>query len=72
MALVHISIQDEPDGQVAVRLTTEPPVMVGQAAETNAQKLGAIALNALHESLAKASTTKGPRLVIVGADGMPH
>lgn len=72
MALVHISIQDEPDGRLAVRLTTEPPVMVGQAAETNAQKLGAIALNALHEALAKSSTPSGSRLVIVGADGIPH
>lgn len=70
MALVHISIQDEPDGQVAVRLTTEPPVLVGQAAETNAQKLGAIALNALHEAIAKVSTARHPHLLIVGADGM--
>lgn len=72
MALVHISIQDEPDSQVTVRLTAEPPVIVGQAAETNAQKLGAIALNVLHEALAKVSTPSGQRLVIVGADGMPH
>lgn len=60
MAIVLISIQDEPDGQVTVHLATEPPMLPGgQGAETNAQKLGAVALNALLESLAEASTASG-------------
>lgn len=72
MALVHIAIQDMPDGTAVVRLTSEPPVQPGQAAFTDAEKLGAIALNAVHDAIAKANAARGPQLVIVGADEMPH
>lgn len=68
MALLIISVQDLPDGTVSVRLTNEPAVNPGQTTFTPAERMGAVALNAIHSALAQ----EEKKLVLVGADGMPH
>lgn len=68
MALVVITVQDKPDGSVAVNLETEPPVVFGQAKFSPAQSLGAAALNAIHAQLPKPA----PQIVLAGADELPH
>jgi len=68
MALVVIQLQDRPDGTADVRLSTEPPVVDGQLADSAAQKMAVIALDAIHAAMADT----GPKLVIVGADELPH
>lgn len=68
MALVVIQVQDMPDGSVGVNLVTEPRIVGPKAKFTEAEKLGAVALNAIHSELENA----GPKLVVAGADEMPH
>lgn len=68
MPLIIISIQDTPDGNVDVRLNHEPPVPPEQESFTQAQQLGAIALNAIHRTI----RSEGPKIQLVDADGMPH
>lgn len=68
MALVIIQVQDAPDGSVTVNLTTEPRIVGPRAKFSEAEKLGAVALNAIHTQLAEAA----PKLIIAGADELPH
>jgi hypothetical protein len=68
MALVVIQVQDMPDGSVGVNLVTEPRIVGPKAKFTEAEKLGAVALNAIHSEL----ENTGPKLVVAGADEMPH
>lgn len=68
MALVVIQVQDMPDGSIGVNLVTEPRIVGPKANFTAAEKPGAVALNAIHTELENV----GPKLVIAGADEMPH
>lgn len=68
MALLLISVQDLPDGTVSVRMNNEPPVSPGQTTFTPAERMGAVALNAIHGALDQEQN----RIVLVGADGIPH
>lgn len=68
MALLLISVQDMPDGTVSVRLNNEPPVEPGQTTFTPAERMGAVALNAIQGALDQES----PKLVLVDATGIPH
>lgn len=68
MALLLITVQDMPDGTVSVRLHNEPAVAPGQSTFTPAQRMGAVALNAIHGALEQ----EGPKLVLVDAAGIPH
>lgn len=68
MSLVVITLQDMMDGTVSVRLNTEPHVPPGQTDFTPAERMGAVALNAVQGALEELK----PRLLVVGADGIPH
>lgn len=68
MALVVIQVQDMPDGSVGVNLVTEPRIVGPKAHFSQAEKLGALALTAIHNEL----ENLGPQLVLAGADEMPH
>lgn len=68
MALVVITIQDDADGGVSVRLDNEPSIAVGRHHFSAAEQLGAAALNAIDAQL----QPKGPQLVIAGADELPN
>lgn len=69
MSMVIITIQDMPDGTVDVRMNSEPIVKPGQTEFTQAQRMGAVSLNAIKGALDEES--ERPRLVLVGADEMP-
>ena len=71
MALVFITLQDMPDGQLNVSLNSEPPVLPTQTQFSPAQDLGAAALNAIHAQLQKV-IDDSPRIVLAGADELPH
>lgn len=68
MALVVIHVQDMPDGSIDVNLKTEPRIVGPKATFTTAEKLGAVALNAIHTKLQDI----GPKIVIAGADQLPN
>lgn len=68
MALLLISVQDMPDGSVSVRLATEPHVTPGQSTFTQAERMGAVALNAIQGALNQEES----RLILVDANGMPN
>jgi hypothetical protein len=68
MALVIIAVQDMPDGTVSVRLNIEPHPTPEPREFTPAERMGAVALNAIHGAIEEVK----PRLLVVGADGMPH
>ena len=64
MAMILITVQDMADGNVEVKMQAEPPVFSDQDSFTDAQKMGAVALNAIHGALQDI----GPKIVIAGAD----
>ena len=68
MALILISVQDLPDGTVSVRLSTEPLVESGKTNFTQAERMGAVALNAIHGALDQEES----KLILVDATGMPN
>ena len=72
MALVIIEIQDKADGSVDVRLATEPRMDGPRAKYTMAEEMGATALNAIHGMLEEKKVESGPKLIVVGADELPH
>lgn len=55
MAIVIITVQDTAEGSVDVRMQTDPPVKSGQDEFTQAQRMGAVALNAIQGALEEAS-----------------
>lgn len=55
MAIIIITIQDTAEGSVDVRMITDPPVQAGQAEFTQAQRMGAVALNAVQGALEEES-----------------
>jgi len=55
MAIIIITVQDTPEGSIDVRMHSEPFVSPGQTDFTQAQRMGAIALNAIHGALEETS-----------------
>lgn len=51
MAQVVIIVSDDPQGNVMVTLHMEPQVQPEQGEFTNAQRMGAVALNAINSAL---------------------
>lgn len=51
MALIILTIQDDPEGNVTVNMQIEPAVAPGATRFTNAQRMGAVALNAINSTL---------------------
>lgn len=68
MAMILITIQDLPKGDIDVRMHSEPPVLPSQTEFTDAQRMGAVALNAIRGALEE----QPPKLLIAGADELPH
>ena len=84
MALIVITIKDQPDGSVSVQLQDEPSCTPDQTEFSPAQHIGATALNAIHHQLqtvgkntidlSAAPSARPPhkrKLSIVGSDEMP-
>ncbi|MDY7579380.1 hypothetical protein RGU70_13760 [Herbaspirillum sp. RTI4] len=71
MALIVITIKDQPDGSVSVQLTDEPACTPDQKDFTPAQHIGAIALNAVDKEIRepKVFDPTSQKLIVVGADG---
>ena len=62
MAQVIIVVQDDAEKNVSVTLFAEPQVQPGQKEFTDAQRMGAIALNAINDQLtAERSTIEVPK-----------
>ena len=55
MAIIIITVQDTAEGSVDVRMITDPVVVPGQAEFSTAQKMGAVALNAIQGALEELS-----------------
>jgi hypothetical protein len=55
MAIIIITVQDTPEGSVDVRMNSEPFVLPGQKDFTQAQRMGAVALNAITSALQEES-----------------
>lgn len=72
MALVVIHIHDKADGSVDVRLSNEPRMDGPRAKYTMAEEMGATALNAIHGMLEEIKKPSTPKLIVVGADEIPH
>jgi hypothetical protein len=51
MAQILIIVNDDPQGNVLVNLHMEPQVQPGQGEFTPAQRMGAVALNAINAAL---------------------
>lgn len=51
MAIIIITVQDTAEGSVDVRMITDPVVVPGQQDFTQAQRMGAVALNAITGAL---------------------
>lgn len=73
MALIVITIKDQPDGSVSVQLLDEPACTPDQTEFTPAQHVGAIALNAVDNELHTRNLLEpaGQKLQLVGADELP-
>jgi hypothetical protein len=71
MAIIFISVQDTAEGSVDVRMMTDPIVTPGQKEFTQAQRMGAVAINAIQGALSEVS----PIIMQGGANGkifVPH
>lgn len=55
MAIIIITVQDTAEGSVDVRMITDPVVVPGQQDFTQAQRMGAVALNAITGALEEES-----------------
>lgn len=55
MAIIIITVQDTAEGSVDVRMITDPVVTPGQSEFTQAQRMGAVALNAITGALEEES-----------------
>jgi hypothetical protein len=64
MAIIIITVQDTAEGSVDVRMVTDPIVTPGQEDFTTAQRMGAVALNAITGSLEEESP-----IVLSGGNG---
>ena len=72
MALIVITVQDLPDGNVEVKMHAEPPVQGGETEFTDAQRMGAVALNAIHGAISEEARKAPPKLIIASADDLPR
>lgn len=70
MAMIVITIRDKVRG-VEVQMMDEPRVEPDQTEFTDAQRIGAAALNAI-QGLLDSPEMNRPRLIVVGADGLPN
>lgn len=64
MAIIIITVQDTPEGSVDVRMISEPYVLPGQQEFSAAQRMGAVALNAIQGALQEESP-----IVMSGGNG---
>lgn len=55
MSIIIITVQDTAEGSVDVRMITDPVVTPGQTEFTTAQRMGAVALNAITGALEEES-----------------
>jgi len=55
MAIIIITVQDTAEGSVDVRMITDPVVTPGQTEFSTAQRMGAVALNAIQGALQQES-----------------
>jgi len=55
MAIIIITVQDTAEGSVDVRMITDPPVQPEQKEFSQAQRMGAVALNAIQGALEEES-----------------
>jgi hypothetical protein len=55
MAIIIITVQDTAEGSVDVRMITDPVVQPEQTEFSQAQRMGAVALNAIHGALEETS-----------------
>lgn len=55
MAIIIITVQDTAEGSVDVRMITDPVVAPEQSEFTQAQRMGAVALNAIQGALEEIS-----------------
>jgi hypothetical protein len=51
MAMILITVQDLADGNVEVKMHAEPPVYSDQDSFTDAQRMAAVALTAIHGAI---------------------
>jgi len=65
MAIIFITVQDTAEGSVDVRMITDPIVTPGQEEFTQAQRMGAVAINAIQGALSEVS----PIIMQGGANG---
>lgn len=70
MAMILITVQDLADGNVEVKMHAEPPVYSDQDSFTDAQRMAAVALNAIHGAI-QDNEPKGSAIVIAGTDDKP-
>jgi hypothetical protein len=71
MAMIVLILQDAPDG-VDVKLHHDPIVPPDQKDFTQAQSLGAIALNAIHNASIQEQQPEPRRIFLVDEDGLPN
>ena len=69
--MIIITVQDLADGNVEVKMNAEPPVYSDQPTFTDAQRMGAVALNAIHGAIQDIGPKSKSDIVIAGADEMP-
>lgn len=55
MPIIIITVQDTAEGSVDVRMVTDPPVHPGQSEFSQAQRMGAVAINAITSALEEES-----------------
>ncbi len=76
MALIILTIQDDPEGNVTVNMQMEPAVPQGTTTFTNAQRMAAVALNAVNSTLESEAnsnilTPDKPKIEIVTGGKLP-
>jgi hypothetical protein len=71
MAMILITVQDLADGNVEVKMHAEPPVYSDQDSFTDAQRMAAVALNAIHGPIQE-NEPKGSAIVVAGTDEKPQ
>lgn len=77
MALIILTIQDDPEGNVTVNMQIEPAVPQGTTEFTNAQRMAAVALNAVNSTLEQEAkeqilTPKAPKIEIITTGAVPR
>ena len=68
MAMILITVQDLADGNVEVKMHAEPPVYSDQDSFTDAQRMAAVALNAIHGAIQDIGPKSKSDIVIAGTD----